>query len=135
MEVNIDNRLERMPEIVAMVETFGAEHNIPGILINHLNLVLDEALNNIISYGYPGARDGRILVRLNYTPGEVSAEVHDDGIAFDPLTAEAADLGGTVETRRVGGLGILFIRELMDTVSYVRAGDQNRLVMKKKVPI
>ena len=135
MELHINNRFDEMPAIVTMVEDFGARHKIPGAVINELNLVLDEVLNNIVSYGYPDARDGRIVVRLDYQPGEISAEVHDDGVAFDPVSADVSDLDGTVETRRIGGLGIHFVKELMDHVGYLRVGNENRLVVKKKIPI
>ncbi len=135
MEMCIRNRLDEMPAIVTMVENFGVKHGISGIVINELNLVLDEVLSNIISYGYLDSATGQIMVRLNYQSGEISAEVRDDGKPFDPLQAVSPDVGGTVQSRRVGGLGIHFMKELMDNVVYARVGNENRLVVKKKIPI
>ena len=135
MEMRIANRLEDMPAIAAMVEDFGAQHRIPDATINELNLVLDEVLSNIILHGYSERMTGRIMVRLKYSPGEISAEVYDDGKAFDPLQADPPDMSGTVQSRKVGGLGIHFMKELMDSVAYARVGNENRLVVKKKVPV
>jgi anti-sigma regulatory factor (Ser/Thr protein kinase) len=135
MEVHISNRLDEMSTIITMVENFGVKHSVPGVVINELNLVLDEVLSNIISYGYSESATGRITVRLNYQPGEVSAEVRDDGKPFDPLQANSPDIAGTVQSRRVGGLGIHFMKELMDNVAYARVGNENRLVVRKKIPV
>jgi serine/threonine-protein kinase RsbW len=113
----------------------GAKHSVPAGTVNELNIALDEALNNIISYGYPDSGNGQIMVRLSYQPGEISAEVHDDGKPFDPLQAGAPDLSGTVQTRKMGGVGIHFMRQLMDDVAYARVGNENRLLLKKKIPV
>jgi anti-sigma regulatory factor (Ser/Thr protein kinase) len=135
MEIRISNRLDEMPAIVTMVEDFGVKHNIPGNVINDLNLVLDEVLNNIISYGYSKGATGRIMVRLNYQPGEISAEIHDDGKPFDPLQVAPSDMIGTVQDRRLGGVGLHFMRELMDNIAYAYVGNENRLVIKKRIPM
>jgi serine/threonine-protein kinase RsbW len=135
METRIRNRLDELPAIATMVEDFGIKHSISGVAINELNLVLDEVLSNIILHGYSGNATGQIIVRLNYKPGEISAEVHDDGKPFDPLQADSPDVSGTVQSRKVGGLGIHFVKELMDNVAYARVGNENRLVVRKKLPV
>jgi serine/threonine-protein kinase RsbW len=134
MERRIANRWEEMPDIVAMVERFGAEHACPGPVINDVNVVLDEVLSNIISYGYEDGEQSDILVRLDYRPGEVLVEVEDAGKPFDPLKAPPPDLGVPLEARQVGGLGIHFIKSLMDDVAYARVDGKNRLRLRKKLP-
>jgi serine/threonine-protein kinase RsbW len=135
MEMRIGNRLDEMPAIAAMVEEFGVKHSIPSAVVNEINLVLDEVVSNIISYGYSEDATGQIIVKLRYQPGEICVEVQDDGKAFDPLQAGRPDMSGTVQTRKVGGLGIYFVKELMDDVSYARVGNENLLAVKKKIPV
>jgi serine/threonine-protein kinase RsbW len=135
MELRIRNKMEEMPAVVSMVERFGVEHGISDVAINEINLALDEILSNIISYGYPQGEAGAIMVRLRYRPGQVMAEIHDNGISFDPLRAAPPDLAATVKDRKVGGLGIAFVRELMDEVAYSRVAQENQLVLTKKLPI
>jgi anti-sigma regulatory factor (Ser/Thr protein kinase) len=135
MELRIKNKMEDMPAIVSMVEEFGVKHRISDRVINEINLALDEILSNIIFYGYPQGETGEIMVRLRYRAGEVTAEIHDDGVSFDPLQAAAPDLAATVKDRRVGGLGITFVRELMDEVAYSRVANENHLLLTKKMPI
>jgi serine/threonine-protein kinase RsbW len=133
-EIRIANRLGDMPAIVSMVEQFGVRHAIPAALVNDLNLCLDEVICNIISYGYPDHGKGEITVRLNYQPGLISTEIHDDGRPFDPLQTAPPDLDGTVQSRKVGGIGIYFVRQLMDDVVYRRVDNQNRLFLRKSIP-
>jgi anti-sigma regulatory factor (Ser/Thr protein kinase) len=133
MELRIHNRREDMPAIITMVEEFGVKNNIPGAVVNDLNLALDEVLINILSHGYADGATGQILVQLNYQSGELSAEIRDDGKPFDPLQVGPPDLGGTVQTRNVGGLGVHFVRQLMDNVVYARVGNENRLLLIKKI--
>jgi anti-sigma regulatory factor (Ser/Thr protein kinase) len=45
----------------------------------------------------------------------------------------APDVSLGVEERPIGGLGILLVRKIMDTVSYSRENDQNVLTMSKKI--
>src|SRR5215469_3747617 len=126
-ELRIANREEQMANVAAMVEEFGAKHAIPGAIINDINVALDEVLSNIIAYGYPGGERSKILVRLDYEPGRMTVEIQDEGVAFDPLQAPPPDLGSSLHERRVGGVGIHFVRSLMNEVDYSRVGRSNRL--------
>ena len=134
VEMRIKNRMEDMPEIASMVERFCAQSGIPSAITNDLNLCLDEILCNIISYGYPEQGAGTITVKLNYGRGRLEAEIHDDGMAFDPLQAGPPDTSGTVQTRKIGGIGIHFVKELMDDIVYRRVGDENQLLLIKNIP-
>jgi serine/threonine-protein kinase RsbW len=134
VERRIANRWEEMPGIVEMVEQFGAEHACPGPVINDVNVALDEVLSNIISYGYEDGVQSEILVRLDYRPGEVLVEIEDAGKPFDPLKAPVPDLALPLDERPVGGLGIHFIKSLMDEVAYAHVDGKNRLRLRKKLP-
>src|SRR5882724_6245277 len=119
-EMRIANRREQMGQVATMVEEFGARCAIPGSIVNDLNVVLDEMLINTISYGYPEGQQAEIVVRLSFDAGRVEAEIEDDASAFNPLEAAPSGLGLSLRERKVGGVGILFVRNLMDEVAYSR---------------
>jgi anti-anti-sigma factor len=133
-ETRIQSQRAELRKIVALVEQFAAENRLPDGIVNDIDVALDEALSNIVTYGYEQPGSGTIVVRLAYQNGEVRVEVEDAGRAFDPLQAPLPDLTGDLTERRVGGLGIHFIRSLMDTVSYDRIDGRNRLCIVKQVP-
>jgi serine/threonine-protein kinase RsbW len=105
---------------------------LPPKLVETLNVVLDEALNNIISYGYREAANDEIVVYLAATPGEIVAEI-EDGVPFDPLKVPAPDLDAPLKDRKVGGLGVHCMRSLMDYVSHERVAGRNRLRLTQKI--
>ncbi|MGH8701072.1 MAG: ATP-binding protein, partial [Burkholderiales bacterium] len=59
--------------------------------------------------------------------------IEDDGVPFNPLAMPAPDVSTPLRERRVGGIGIHFVRSLMDGVAYDRAGERNRLVLTKRL--
>ena len=59
-------------------------------------------------------------------------QIIDEGIAFDPTAKQKTDTTLSVEERQIGGLGILLVRELMDSINYERTGGRNILTLIKK---
>jgi serine/threonine-protein kinase RsbW len=133
MEARIANRPEQLDVIAAMVRQFGALHALSKAQLRDLDLALDEALTNIIAYGYDGAERGEIVVRLSCSPTELSAEIEDTGRAFDPTQVPPPNLSLPPGERTIGGLGIHLVRSLMDDVSYMRTQGKNRLQLRKRL--
>src|SRR5688572_27782564 len=132
-ELRMDIRTADSGDVVALVERFGLEHALPQAILNDLNVALDEAVSNVVAYGYDAAARGEIVIRLNYVRDEVQVEVEDDGRAFDPLQVAPPDLTAPLHQRQVGGLGVHLMRSLMDGLSYDRNDGKNLLRMIKKV--
>jgi serine/threonine-protein kinase RsbW len=51
--------------------------------------------------------------------------------AFNPLTAPDVDVTTPRDERTAAGLGIHFMRKLMDRIEYRRLEDGNLLILKK----
>ena len=64
--------------------------------------------------------------------GSVQATVADDGKEYDPLQREDPDVNAPLEERRIGGLGVLLVKRLMDDVRYARTGGRNVLTIRKR---
>ena len=123
------NELERMSE---RVSAWCRENGVPTVAEFHLNLALDEVVSNVIRYGWKGDGEHQIRVRLSRLEDELTVEVEDDAMPFNPLNVPAADIDKPLEERPVGGLGIHLVRHIMDSLEYRRLEGKNRLVMKKK---
>ena len=59
--------------------------------------------------------------------------VTDSGRPFDPTAAPEADITLAAEDRPIGGLGILLVRNIMDSVRYDRIDGKNVLTMSKNL--
>jgi anti-sigma regulatory factor (Ser/Thr protein kinase) len=132
--VRIGNSLAEIDRVVLWVEAFGAEKGLPQTVVNDLNLCLDEILNNTISYGYSDHGHHDIVVNVWLAEDMLIAEVQDDGVPFDPRRETPTDLSSRVRDRKLGGLGIRFVKALMDEIDYARVGKYNLLTLKKKIP-
>lgn len=131
--IRIANQLAELEKVVDAVTRFGADHELPKSALTALIVALEEILNNTVSYGYVDARRHEIVVTLSLKLGELVAEVRDDGIAFDPLSAPAPDLSVGLLERKLGGVGLHFVRSLMDNIEYTRKDGSNRLRLSKSL--
>jgi len=132
LEIKLHNKLSELDRFNQALTEFGRQHRLPDKVMHDLNLALEEILTNIISYGYIDSREHEIRVSLSARPGEVRAEVEDDGQPFNPLEAPEPDITKPLEERTIGGLGIHLVRKLMDALEYKRRADRNILTIRKE---
>ena len=95
-----------------------------------LQVALEEVLNNILCHGYADLDEHMIEVRFTADASAASLEFFDDGIAFDPTQHKPAPSDDTADPDS-GRLGLLFVRRLMDEVTYERDADRNHLTLRK----
>ena len=128
------NDLAEIARLGEAVEEFGESCGLTASETYKVNLVLDELLTNLISYAYPDQQKHLIRLRLSLSEDRLTALLIDDAGPFDPLhPARPAVLDGPLEDRPIGGLGLHFVRTLMDEVSYERVGDRNQLTLVKQI--
>ena len=99
-----------------------------------LLIVADEIFTNITSYGYPsGGGTASVSVDFDLSQAALTLSFSDNGIPFNPLEAPSPDVSKPIEEREIGGLGILLVKKMMDSVAYRRENDCNVLVLTKKI--
>lgn len=130
-KLTISNQLEQLTQVAVFVEELCEELGQGAELVFNLNLVLEEAMTNVIMYAFPERGEHQIELTAQTADGVLSLTVQDDGLAFDPTAVPEADVTLSAEERPIGGLGIFLIRQIMDEVSYQRMQDKNVLTMKK----
>ena len=94
-------------------------------------LAVEEAVVNVMSYAYPLGTQGDITVEAKATEQWLKFIITDQGKAFDPTQGGDADTTLSAEDRPIGGLGILLVQQLMDTINYERVDGNNVLTLKK----
>ena len=96
-------------------------------LAYHLNLVLTEATANAIKHGNFDDPKDTVRISIHIQDNELNIKVYDHGQGFDLESVPLPDF----DHPREGGMGIFFIRTLMDSVTYTRQGDCNVLEIIK----
>jgi anti-sigma regulatory factor (Ser/Thr protein kinase) len=94
-----------------------------------LQLCMEEAVTNVISYAFEPGSVHEIQIRLWPDGEELFAEISDDGREFDPLAYELPPAVKDLGSVAVGGLGIKLMRGFAGSIAYQRSGQTNCLLM------
>ena len=102
--------------------------------IYQVNLALEEIFANIARYAYP-SQEGMVYVsyEVNKEENKLKVIIRDQGIEFNPLEKEDPDLDSSVKERKIGGLGIYIVKNIVDNVEYQRINNENILRLEKNL--
>jgi serine/threonine-protein kinase RsbW len=115
---------DAISDLTAQVMAFLEQAGVDQRAAHHATLVLHELLANVADHG--GVPDAKASVSIAVSPVRVTGEVLDGGKMFDPSLARDVDLSADVGARPVGGLGLLLMRRLTESLAYERVGERNR---------
>jgi anti-sigma regulatory factor (Ser/Thr protein kinase) len=132
--VRLSNDISELPRLARWVQDFCEDHELPPALAFSFDLALEEAVTNVITYGYPDQERHEIEVRMSVDGGTVRAEVTDDGRPFDPREVPPPDVKAPVDERPIGGMGTFLIRRSMDDVDYRVVDGRNHLILSRRLP-
>ena len=107
-------------------------HNCPPGLENQIDIAVEEIFVNIAKYAYPKG-NGKVTIFISAGDDEVSIRFEDTGKPHNPHEQAAPDLDKPLMEREIGGLGIFFVKKLMDKVEYMYVENKNILVMTKRI--
>lgn len=84
-----------------------------------IRLAVDEAFSNIIEHAYHSAQ-GAPDIDFTCAVDEFALYVnlHDHGESFNPTDIPAPDIAADIVQRPRGGLGLYFMRRLMDEIEF-----------------
>ncbi|NDV21492.1 ATP-binding protein [Desulfovibrio sp. JC022] len=129
---SLNSDISELKVLAEKIEIFGSENGISDKTVFELNLVLDELFTNLVSYGCQSDRHKFDLI-MELKAGFLTIWIEDDGKKFNPLDAPEPDMECSCEERKVGGLGIHFMRKMMDSIEYAWADGKNKLTLTKNV--
>ena len=101
--LELRNEITELPSALDSIEAALYEAGHTKELAGEMRLVAEEALSNIIFYGYEDDGEHIICVSLERTDEEIRLELVDDGIPFNPLDQPPPDLDAPIEDREEGG--------------------------------
>ena len=129
----LKNDVHEVTRFSSFIKSAIAKLDIETSLARQLRLAVEEAVVNVIDYVYPIGTDGDITIKMMSDGHILRFQIIDAGVPFDPTKKDKTDTTLSVEERQIGGLGILLVRELMDTINYEREDGKNILTLIKNV--
>jgi serine/threonine-protein kinase RsbW len=130
--LSIPGRFDQMERVCQLIWQAAQEAGLDEAEAGRCQLAVDEACTNVIEHGYGGEDRGTIDLICQVHEGELVITVLDHAAPFDPSEVPPPKLGASLDEVKVGGLGIYFMRQVMDAVEFSYEGGGNKLVLVKR---
>ena len=122
----------KIDHLKRLIEFVAGHAEMAGFTVNRINeieLATEEALVNIFKYAYPGP-DGDVVLDCR-SEDEVGLilEISDNGVPFNILEVPDPDVTADISDRKIGGLGVFFIKKMVDETRYQRKENSNILTL------
>lgn len=127
------NDIAEIGKLAQFIEEIGEDFSLSPDVVFNLNLVLEEAVVNVINYAYPKEEHQSIYLSAKLLEDSIVFVLTDTGLEFDPTKAPDADITLSADDRPIGGLGIFLIRQIMNQVKYERIDGKNVLTLEKRL--
>ncbi len=129
-------RLDSLPAIVELAVEAAEVACLNARAIYGVQLAVEEACSNIIKHAYQGQGNGDIECTFIIEYHELTTILRDYGRPFDPGSIPQPDVTARLEERRLGGLGLYFMHQLMDVIHFEFTPDSGNILtmVKRKEP-
>ena len=128
-ELTISNRTTEMLKVEKWLAELNEKTGLSQRTGFALDLVLNEALINTISYGYDDDAEHEIHISIKDSPSDLEVEITDDARPFNPLEVKPAETAQTLEEASIGGRGILLMKKYCNEMKYCYSEHQNHLCL------
>ena len=133
--LTVPGRFECLAQIAEFVTQAAREAGLSDDDVFQVEMAVDEACSNIIEHAYAEHGGDIQLECTTPQPGQLNVVIYDHGQPFDPAGIPQPRLGDTMSPDQLneGGMGLYFMRKLMDEVRFEFRADQgNVLYMSKR---
>ena len=126
-------RLAALSDAAAFAQRFCERHAVDLHIAMRLTLVIEELFSNTIRHGYRAEGEMPIRIGLSIDDGKIALFYEDAAPRHDPLarfTESRNAEPAPVESRPVGGLGVILVNVLAEAARYAYEDGCNRLWLK-----
>lgn len=114
-----------------MLEKYCDQCHISPELCGHLELLMVEALNNVIEHAYQGEDNHEVYIELVDKPQHTIICIRDFGLAAPNLLSDDGTLFPDEDSLPEGGWGLPLIQALADNIAYCSSNKNNLLTLTK----
>ena len=130
LTINLSTDPSLLGSARSAIEKLCATHKFHPTCCEEIGLVVNEALANVIRHAYPDVKDGPIQIDVGVSDDELTIKMRDWGKGVNPDTLPPSPASG--DPLRPGGLGLLCMRQMMDSVVFEPQPDGMLLIMKRR---
>lgn len=132
-QINVRSTMDNLDTVIGFIEENLELAECPMKIAMKIAVCVEELFVNVVNYAYDGEiGDCQVSFFIDDSLGnKVIIKISDQGKAFNPLEKEDPDISLSAEERKIGGLGIFMVKNIMDTISYERKEENNIIIMEK----
>lgn len=125
---------DQLSEVRRFVKSALVEVKISGIQCHEIILAIDEICANMIihSNNCNPCKEIQVSMELRQE-NQLCFEIMDHGIAFNLGDYREPSLGELIQSKKKGGLGLMLVKKIMDTVEFKCEKGRNICRMVKKL--
>jgi serine/threonine-protein kinase RsbW len=125
--------LDYLHKMLDFIQIYVQTKQISAAALSKIVLAAEEAIVNIINYGYPEAKGFiEIYCKDSQEKHGIIIQIRDEGIPFNPTTQlTVKDSSTKIDESELGGYGINIFIGMMDRVEYQRLEKANLLSLIK----
>lgn len=131
--LSVNSDVERLAEIADFVEDAARSCGLDDSQVYDVQMAVDEACTNVIQHAYHNNPDETIEITCECQGKEFVVLIRDYGDPFDPTKVPKPKTQDPLARRSIGGLGMFFMRKMMDRVDFKFSPSGNQLTMVKKI--
>ena len=117
-ELSVSSDLSNLARIGQFIVDTTRDLRLSGDEAFAVEMAVDEACANVMEHAYDGKPDGTIEVTCYIEEDRFVVTIRDQGESFDPTIVPCPDTACPLKDREIGGLGLHFMRTLMDEVQF-----------------
>jgi len=129
----LPNDIQEVPKLTDFVGEVCEDMGFDEETTKQVKLAIEEAVVNVMNYAYSPGQRGDVTIEAASNDTRLKFTIIDSGKPFDPTVQADVDTTLPASERRIGGLGIHLVRQIMDSINYERVDSLNILTLRKNV--
>ena len=132
-KIVLTNDISQVPQLNDFTEEVCTAAGLDASETGKVMVAIEEAVVNVMNYAYPPGKRGDVTIEAASNDARLKFTIIDSGRPFDPTVQELVDTTLPAMERKIGGLGILIMRQNMDSMNYERMDNLNVLTLRKTI--
>lgn len=125
---------DQLKSIRAFVTRVLREQGVSDVVINELVLAVDEVCANLIIHSHQCNPNEFFDLYMTLDKGKgVTFEFVDEGEGFNIADYQEPSLQEVIKEKKKGGIGLILVRRIMDTIQYERKKNKNIYRLFKQI--
>lgn len=132
IERRFDRSFDALAGIFEFVQVFFATNGLPGDQTMEVDLILEELFTNMVRHARGGGE--QIAIGLDWDGSTLTLILRDfDVEGFDVTVEPSTHLDRPLTERGAGGMGLLLVHRLADSLRYDYAGRTSTITVTKRL--